>query len=101
MDANEQSPQTGHRFVFSNISLVRNSSALQAVCTATLCKISIEGSERQMTGFAGDFQNETIGEAQCGTGAEMSQRQRDDIRILERQFLVVQHAVDRVCDLRG
>jgi hypothetical protein len=30
----------------------------------------------------------------------MIQRQGDDIRILERRFLVVQHSVNRVCNLR-
>ena len=38
--------------------------ALQAVRTVQLGEIPIEGAERQMTGFAGNFQNETIGETQ-------------------------------------
>ena len=39
-------------------------SALQAEYTVKFCKIAIEGAERQMTGFAGNFQHETIGETQ-------------------------------------
>ena len=63
-------------------------------------KIPIEGAQRQMTGLAGNFQNETIGEAQRGARAEMCQRQSDDIGILKRQVLVMQQECDRVCDLR-
>ena len=43
--------------------LSRKSSPLQAVRTVKFCKIPVEGTERQMTGFAGNFQNEAIGEA--------------------------------------
>ena len=38
--------------------------ALQAMRTVQLGEIPIEGAERQMTGFAGNFQNEAIGETQ-------------------------------------
>lgn len=63
---------------------MRTLRVLEAACAAELGKVSIERSERQMTGFAGNFQNETIGEAQRGAGAEMSQCPGDDICVLER-----------------
>ena len=44
--------------------LFRQSSALQTVRTVKFCKIPIESAERQMTGFAGNLQNETIRETQ-------------------------------------
>ena len=38
--------------------------SLQALRAVQFGEIPVEGAERQMTGFAGNFQNEAIGEAQ-------------------------------------
>ena len=51
-------------------------------------QIPVEGAERQVTCLAGNFQNEAIGEAQRGARAEMVQRERDHVGILQRQFPV-------------
>lgn len=55
---------------------------------------AVEGSKRQVTGLASDFQDEAIGETECWPGTELLQGGRNDIGVLQREMRVFQQHLD-------
>ena len=67
---------------------------LQSFSSIELSKISVEGTQRNVTGFPSYFEDQTIGEPRRRTTTVMLQRGGDSIGILDRKVPVVQEHLD-------
>jgi hypothetical protein len=66
----------------------------QSFSVIEFSQAAIKGSKREMSGFPGNLQNEAIGKAKRWLAAKVSERSRNNIRILERDTRVIHKHLD-------
>ncbi len=71
----------------------------QPLDTSEFAEMTLEGAERQVTGFPSHFQNQTVREARRRPLTEAGHSSSYGFRILKRQMLVVEEHLDIVGDL--
>lgn len=68
--------------------------ALQFLRAVQSTEIAIESPERKVTRSPGRFEHETVGEADSRPGAELVERRRHDIGILQRQLTMAEEELN-------